>query len=190
MRWKIVGIVIAVGAASAIAPRLILRHRSIVLEGAVMLKDSDPKRESPIAGVTMSVDPGDGVTPAESTTSTFSGYFTLRLRPTVLYGDKVTLRLRHADHQPLDMVVPVAEQLYVIHMSSNRADVPPRRPAERRAGDVVVRYTIENRTAMNIGSGVKTFQVVNRATSLRSAFDLLPDDMEGIGGGVPRCRCG
>ncbi len=56
----------------------------------------------------------------------------------------------------------MAEQLYVIRMSSARPDVPPQ-PARPNVvlSDVVVRYTIENRTAMNIGSGAKTFEVVN-----------------------------
>jgi hypothetical protein len=74
----------------------------------------------------------------------------------------VTLRLHHPDHQPLDLEVPIADQLHVIRMASAHPDVPPRptRP-DVLLSDIVVRYTVESRTAVNIGSGAKTFDVEN-----------------------------
>jgi hypothetical protein len=115
-----------------------------------------------MAGVSINLEADDGGAPAEAATTNFSGYFELRLPPTVGYGESVTLQLRHPDYQPLDLEVPVAEQLYVIRMSSPHLEMPtpPARP-DVVLSDIVVRYTIESRTAMNIGSGVKTFQVVN-----------------------------
>jgi hypothetical protein len=162
VRWKIGGVVVALGAAGAITAVLTLRQPSIDLEGAVILEDSDPKKESPIAGVSVSLDHEDAAAPAETATSNFSGYFKLRLPPTVVYGESVTLRLRHPDHRPVDVEVPVAEQLYVLHMSSAHPDEQPR-PAfpDVVLSDIVVRYTIESRTAVNIGSGARTFDVEN-----------------------------
>ena len=169
VRWKIAGIVAALGAAAAITAVLSLRQpSSITLEGAVILKHSDPKKESPIAGVSVSLDPehyaapAENAAPAETATSNSSGYFKLPLPPTVVYGEYVTLRLQHPDHPPLDVEVPVAEQLYVIQMASAHTDVqpPPARP-DVVLSDIIVRYTIESRTEMNIGSGAKTFEVVN-----------------------------
>ena len=161
--WKFAVLVGALVAAAAVTPVLIQKqkHRSIELEGVVTLKDSDPKKESPIAGVVISAAPAEGATPGETATTTFSGYFKLRLRPTVVYGDSVTLKLRHVDHQPLDLVLPVAEQLYVLHMSSAHQDEQP--PPERNVvlSEVVVRYNIESRTAMNVGSAAKTFEIAN-----------------------------
>jgi hypothetical protein len=161
--WKIVAVVAALGSAAAVAAVLAHRQRPISLEGAVLLKDDDPKKESPIAGVNVAVDPEDGVSLVHTATSDFSGYFKLRLPPTIVYGESVTLRLRHPDHQPIDLVVPVSEQLYVLRMSSAHSEVQPR-PARPDivVSDVMVRYTSENRTAINIGSGAKTFDVPNR----------------------------
>jgi hypothetical protein len=163
--WKIVGIAVVVGAGAAIGWPLIQKNRSIVLEGAVILQDADPRKEAPIAGVTVSVDPGEGIAAPETTTTTFSGHFEVRLRRPLLYGDVVTLRFRHAQHEPLDLTVPVAERLYVIRMTSSRQNLQPESPAQPPmvVGDVVVRYTIESRTANNIGSGAKMFEIVNSA---------------------------
>jgi hypothetical protein len=82
VRWTIVGIVVALAAAAAITAGLTLRPRpprSIAVEGAVILEDSDPKKESPIAGVIISVDPPEGVDSAATAISDFSGYFRLEL---------------------------------------------------------------------------------------------------------------
>src|ERR1700731_4705095 len=116
--WKIVGITAVLTAAAAAAitvglsrrSRAMVKPRPIDLEGAVVLKDSDPKKESPIAGVSISVDAEDPDAPAETATSNFSGYFKLRLPPTIVYDESVTLRLRHPDHQPLDLEVDVSDQ--------------------------------------------------------------------------------
>ena len=162
--WKIAGIVAALGAAAAVAAVLalkqpaisLLRQPAISIEGTVILQDDDPTKESPIAGVSVAVEPDDGVSLVDTATSDFSGYFKLRLPPTIVYGDSVTLRLRHPDHQPIDLVVPVAEHLYVMRMSSAHPEVQPR-PARPDIvlSEIIVRYTIESRTALNIGSGAR-----------------------------------
>jgi hypothetical protein len=167
VRWSIVGIVAGLMAAAvATTAVLTLRPPSLVLEGAVIVNHSDPNKESPIAGVSVSAEPDDAGAPVTTVTSTFSGYFKLRLPPTVVSGDTVTLHLRHPDHEPVDLAVTVSEQLYVVQMSSAHPDVPPlqTRP-DVVLSDIIVRYTVENRTAVNIGSGVKTFQVVNRGNT-------------------------
>ena len=159
VRWKIAAAVIALGAASAITAVLTLRQPSIVLEGAVILDSTEQQKQSPIAGVSITVDREDGPLPTETN---FSGYFRLRLPPTVMSGESVTLQLRHPDHQPLDVEVAAAEQLSVLRMSSTQSDEqpPPARP-DIPLSDIIVRYTVESRTAVNIGSGAKTFEVVN-----------------------------
>jgi hypothetical protein len=163
-RWKIVWISVAAGIAAAVVPLLIQRYRSIVLEGAIILQDSDPRKEAPIAGVNVSVDPGEGRTPPEATTSTFSGHFEVRLQRPLLYGDVVTLRFRHAQHEPLDLTVPLAERLYVVRMvpAGQTAQPAPDRP-NVVISDIVVRYTLERRTETNIGSAAKMFEIVNSA---------------------------
>jgi hypothetical protein len=156
-----VAIVAVLGTAAAAGAVLTLKPQSILLEGAVILKDDDPKKESPIAGVSVSAEAQDGVSLASTATSDFSGYFKLRLPPAVVKDEFITLRLWHPDHQPIDLVVPVAERLYVIRMASSRPVQPPPARPDIVLSDVVVRYTIESRTSINIGSGAKTFVVPN-----------------------------
>jgi hypothetical protein len=172
VRWTIAAIV---GAAIAVAgPLLITRHGSVTLEGAVILNDADPKKESPIAGVKVTATPQDGF-PVETATTDFSGYFTFRL-PQAMNGQSVTLRFRHPDHRALDVVVPVAEQLYVVRMPSARPEILPG-PAqpEMILSDIVVRYTVEARTAINIGSGAQTFDVPNHGNVRCDRHPCSPD---------------
>jgi hypothetical protein len=159
VRWKIAAVATAVGAASTIAAVLTTRQPSIAVEGAVILDSTEPQKQAPIAGVSITVDREDAPVAAETNSS---GYFRLRLPPTVLSGESVTLQLRHPDHQPLDAEVAATEQLYVLRMSPPHSNEqpPPARPAIVLS-DILVRYTIEMRTAVNIGSGAKTFEVVN-----------------------------
>ena len=128
LRWKIATVVVALGAASAITAMLTLRQPSITLEGAVILDSTDQQKQSPIAGVSITVDREDAPAPVAETN--FAGYFRLRLPPTVVSGESITLQLRHPDHQPLDVEVAAAEQLYVLRMSSAHSDEqpPPARP--------------------------------------------------------------
>jgi hypothetical protein len=173
LRWTIAAIV---GAAIAVVgPLLITRHRSLALEGAVILKDPDPKKESPIAGVKVSVAPEGGLA-VETATTDFSGYFVLRLPPRFVDGQSVTLRFQHPDHRPLDVVVPIAEQLYVIRMSPNHPEIR-RGPAQPDVviSDIVVRYTVESRTAINIGSGARTFDIPNHGNLPCDRHPCSPD---------------
>ncbi|PWT84413.1 MAG: hypothetical protein C5B57_04880 [Blastocatellia bacterium] len=96
------------------------------------------------------------------TASNFSGYFYLPLRPTVRPGDLVTLQFRHPDYQPQDVQVTADDQLYIARLSpaNLKARPAPTRP-ETMLSHLVVRYTAEARITTNVGSGVKTFQVMN-----------------------------
>jgi hypothetical protein len=115
--------------------------------------------ESPIAGVNVTVSDELALT---RTASDFSGYFYLPLRPTVRPGDVVTLQFRHPLYQPLDVQVTAEDRLYIAHLSPVHPEVrvAPTRP-EIMLSHLVVRYTAEANITTSIGSGVKTFQVVN-----------------------------
>jgi hypothetical protein len=158
IRWIIAGVmtVLAIAAGTAMFS---LRPRSVTLNGAVLLSHSDPMEEAPIAGVVVSAADELALSRAASD---FSGYFHLPLRPTVRPGEFVTLQFRHPDYQPLDVQVAAGDQLYVARLSAARLDVSPRpaRP-EIMLSHLIVRYTVEARITTNVGSGAKTFQVVN-----------------------------
>jgi hypothetical protein len=158
-RWFIAGIMTVLAVAAAGNAVLTLRPRPISLKGAVLLSHTDPMEESPIAGVSVSVSDELAETTA---TSDFSGYFSLPLRQTVVPGQVVTLQFRHPDYKPLDAEVTAGDELYIARLSVSRL---PARPSAVRPeimlSHVVVRYTVEARVTTNVGSGVKTFEVVN-----------------------------
>jgi hypothetical protein len=169
---KIVWAMIAVAAAVVIA--LLLRahwsrsipvHRSITIEGAVMQRDADTKKELPIAGVAITA--SDGVKSATSQ-SEASGYFKLVLQRGVLSEKPVMVSFRHPSYEPLDLKVQTGrletqDELYIAAMVPVPAKtaVGPRRP-EKPVSNIRVRYTTNSRTETNVGSAVKTFQVVNK----------------------------
>jgi hypothetical protein len=152
--------------AIALAVRL---HRwsqaAIRIKGAVILRDEDSRKELPIAGVTVTA--SDGATSA-TTQSSASGYFNLPFQGGVWPGQTVTLSFRHPDYAPLDIMLGSsfrlsAKQLYIARMVPRveQADKAPGGPAVV-VSNIRVRYTVNLPTEVNIGSVVKTFQVVNK----------------------------
>jgi hypothetical protein len=142
-----------------IAIRIHRRHRPITLRGAVIKQDYDARKQSPIAGVDISSLDGWVVRDAKSD---FSGSFLLTLRPGVKLGQPVQLAFRHPDFQPLDLKVTLSDKLYVVRMMPLHGEVEAQlNEAEVVVGNVLVRYSTETTKTENIGSAVKTFQVVN-----------------------------
>jgi hypothetical protein len=168
---KVVWTILAVAAVVVIS--LLLRahrlesikvRRSIPIEGAVIQRDADTKNEVPIADVAVTA--SDGVTTA-TTRSEASGYFKLVLQNGVLSGNPILVSFRHPNYQPLDLNVQIGrlqtpEELYIAPM----IPIPPKTLTRSSRPEVVVsnvrvRYTINSRTDINVGSAVRTFQVVN-----------------------------
>jgi hypothetical protein len=168
---KVVWTIIAVAAAVVLG--LFLRtnrvksihvRQSLPIEGAVIQRDPDTKKQVPIADVAITA--SDGVTTA-TTRSEASGYFKLVLQKGVLSGTPIMVSFRHPSFEPLDMNVQTGRletpvELYVAAM----VPIPPQTVArssrpEMVVSNVRVRYTLNSRTESNVGSAVKTFQVVN-----------------------------
>jgi hypothetical protein len=141
-----------------------LKRRTITITGAVITKNADPRKELPIAGV--SVTATDGLFVASSRSDS-SGLFTVTLRRRILRGQPVTLRFRHADYQPLDF--PIQDvisknpgKIYVAALEpiAHPAPVSENRPAQA-ISNLLVRYSMKTASTVNIGSTVRSFQVVN-----------------------------
>jgi hypothetical protein len=169
---KIVWAMIAVAAAVVISLflrahwfRSIPALRSITIEGAVTQRDADTKKELPIAGVAITA--SDGVKSA-TTQSDASGYFKLVVQKAVLSEKPVVVSFRHPSYEPLDLNVQTGrletqDKLYIAAMVPVPAKTAagPRHP-EKIVSNIRVRYTTNSRTETNVGSAVKTFQVVNK----------------------------
>jgi hypothetical protein len=169
-RRKLVIWVIAMAVVAAIATTLVLRlHHwrpgSMKIQGAVIRSDSDTRKELPISGALVTA--SDGATSA-STESDASGYFQLTIPGVVWPGRTVNLSFRHFDYQPLDLKLHAglrlsSKELYIGAMTATtqESDIPSEGP-QSVVSNVRVRYTVNSPTEENIGSAVRTFQVVNK----------------------------
>lgn len=166
--WSAAAVIVVGAAAALLTIRAWPRHASLVevsLKGAVLRRDPDPQKQSPIANVRITASGGlssvDGVSDA-------SGLFNLTLRPGVLPGQPVTLSFEHAQYEPLETTSIPEGQLYVIRMEPVVRE-PPALPTQPKGppkaivikNDVRVRYSSKNQTTMNVGSFGKRFEVVN-----------------------------
>jgi hypothetical protein len=91
---------VAVAAAAVITVLIVRsqrwRPRTIAIQGAVIRKDADVRKELPIANATVIVT--DGMMTVR-TQSDASGYFHLRFRENVWPGQTVTLSFRSPDYE-------------------------------------------------------------------------------------------
>src|SRR5206468_8134075 len=104
---------IVIAALGGTLATMLLRHRSersVSLKGAVIKKDTDTKKELPIAQVQIMAAIGDSVNNCKSDSS---GFFQLNLAPGVEPGTSVTLQFRHPDYLPLDLNELTGDKLYV-----------------------------------------------------------------------------
>src|SRR3981189_2144473 len=119
--WTIIAVVAAVVVGLFLRGhrlRSIQVHQSMPIEGAVVTRDPDTKKQIPVADVVITAwDGGASVT----TRSDASGYFKLVLQRTLLSGEPITLSFRHLSYEPLDMTVQtgrleIQNALYVAAM--------------------------------------------------------------------------
>ena len=171
MNWKRLAFAICVGLAGFAVGTILVpkvrqwRPRSITIQGAVLRRDSDTRRELPIANAAVTA--SDGAMSA-STQSDASGYFSLVIKAGVWPREVVNLSFRHPDFQPVDLKLQAglrsaAAKLYVVAME------PAQQPVSTKAArpqsvisNIRVRYTENMKTEENIGSALRIFQAVNK----------------------------
>ena len=153
----------AVAVLLAMAVLVIHRFRffqPFIIQGAVMAENADTRKELPIADVQISVANGMAQFPTKSDAS---GFFTIQLRPGIRRGRAITLEFRNPNYEPLDVHDYVGDKLYVTWLRPiPRAAAQLPSSAQMAVANIRVRYSSKSRTAINIGSSVRTFQVVNK----------------------------
>lgn len=127
------------------------------IRGAIIQQDTDPAKQLPISDVEVTADNNLVVS---GTSSDNSGFFSLSLRPEITPGTPILLKFRNSDFKPLDLQVTASDQIYVAHMAPVHQEAPSHGPEVSVSG-VSVRYSLETTTAVNVGSAVKTFEIVN-----------------------------
>ncbi len=158
----ILGVVVltGVGVTAGLAVRNYRRHRlPNTLVGAVVKQDFDTQKQSPIANV--EVISLDGLA-TQNTQSDFSGGFSLPIRRGVKMGEPVRLAFRHPDFQPIEVTEPFSRKLVVVRMIPLHGELEATlNQSEIKITNVLVRYSTVTMRTENVGSAVKTFQVVN-----------------------------
>src|SRR4051812_5710021 len=128
--------------------------REKALDGAVLVANVDPRKQLPVPNVEITAEAGGRAARAKSDST---GFFRLMLPSLVRPGEKVTLRFRHAEYQPLEITQPLGDQLYIARMTpSNSAPLTPVQDveshrAEISVADIRVRYSVKATTTINIG---------------------------------------
>lgn len=142
------------------------RVTPVALEGAVLRRDSDPRKQVPIEDAVVSVT--GGMSYAE-TKSNASGLFRVTLRPGIKPGQTVNLRFSHPDYKPLEITEYPKGQIVIARLppeatpaveKPNRPDV--KIPDLKIKNDVRVRYSVKVQNTMTVGMLAKPFEVENR----------------------------
>jgi hypothetical protein len=156
----------------------VFQKKSLILKGAIVTNDPDPRRQQPIAGAHIAVrlpsaehtglsrlfktKPADTLPLAEANSDS-SGFFSISLPKEIRRGNAIIFDVHHSDYQSLAMHDYVGNQLYVLRLQSMRRETAPQpRGPEISVGNVLVRYSSQDTSAVNIGSAARTFEVVNK----------------------------
>ena len=138
---------------------LVLLHRKPVrLLGAVLQQDRDPNKQSPLADVEITATNGLG---SGHATSDSSGFFSLTLPKGLRRRQPVVLQFRHKGYQPLDVNDFIGDKLYIARMRPVAQEQSPAVHPESAVSNVRIRYSVKATSDANIGSEVKTFEVMN-----------------------------
>jgi hypothetical protein len=157
--WAGAAAVLGAAISTAVFFSFVRNRKPVVLRGAVMVRDTDPRKELPIADVEITAAYGLANAAAKSDSS---GFFGLKLLKGVRRGEPITLQFRHPNYRPLDLSGLVGDNLYLAHLIAlSKGDQDAENRPATGVGNVRVRYSLKNVQDVNIGSAVKTFQVVN-----------------------------
>jgi hypothetical protein len=158
--WVIALAIIAGVTIAFLFSRLQQKRRPITVRGAVIQRDNDPRKELPIADVVVTA--ANNMSPGDARSDS-SGGFSLRLRSGIKAAEPITLEFRHPNYQPLDMVEPAGDTLYIAKLIPLHK--PPTRDDSRggiAVNNLMVRYAVKATTEANVGNAVRTFQVQNK----------------------------
>ncbi len=162
--------ILAISAAVATATALWLRlhhwkPRSIAIQGAVVRRDSDTWKELPLAGAEVTATEGSSLITSYSDAS---GYFRLVLNAGVWPKRTVALNFQDSGYQPLQLALQLGlgsapRKLFVVELKpipQSPSPGPSHPPAV--VNNIRIRYTLNVESDSNVGSAVRTFQVVNQ----------------------------
>lgn len=172
MRWKWIALsAIIVAIAATTVTVLIVRSRRwnttlMTIQGAVIRRDQDTDRQLPIADALVTATHGRSVV---NTRSDAAGYYHIKFPEVIWPGQNVVLSFTHSGYLPLGMTLHIQfrsmmRRLFIAAMEPEPVAVRTSAEAGRPVSvvsNIRVRYTENFQTDEDIGSAVRTFQVVN-----------------------------
>jgi len=169
--WIAVLIVVLLAASVPLVIRW-QKQKTITLQGAVLIQDTDPRKQQPIGGVFVSA--GElGMSPV---TTDSSGFFVLKLRKPIRRGNAIILRFRHPQYHPIELKEFVGNKLYIVHMVPVSTKIVASNQPQVKVTNVRIRYTIKAMTELNVGSAVKTFEIENKGdVACQGSHPCSPD---------------
>ena len=170
MHWKRWPVWVGVIAVVTILTVLMVRShrwrpRALSIQGAVIRRDQDTRKELPVGDVVVTA--SDGLV-STSTQSDASGYFNLEFRANVWPAKILNLSFRSPGYEPLDLTLPIGlrlatKKLYVAALTPVQAeDETVSNKKLAAVSNVRIRYTVNAQGEENVGSVARTFQVVNK----------------------------
>jgi hypothetical protein len=155
--WGTVVLVIAIALIAII--RNALQKRGVLIQGAILMQDADPRKQLPIPGVDVAATVREMTL---QTKSDASGFFRLTVPRALWRSETADVRFRHPGYQPVHITHPLTDQIYVIRMVAVAAKAVPESSAPQATlKDVRVRYATKATTPINVGSIAKAFEVMN-----------------------------
>jgi hypothetical protein len=171
--WTLVSVIAAiVGAVLVIVVPKIGKVRFIT--GAVLIADTDPRKELPIPNAEIS---GEVAGVTARTWSDANGYFRLTWPGGLWWGQALRLTVKCENYQPLAVTESLTHQIYLARLTPAKANQTPEADSPIASlANLRIRYSIKSTTTIDIGSTVKTFEVVNTANvSCRGQKICSPD---------------
>jgi hypothetical protein len=138
------------------------RRQPVTLTGAVLQQDQDPNKQLPLAEVQITAINALGSGHAVSNSS---GLFSLTLPKGLRRRQQVLLQFRHKDYQPLDVDDYIGDKVYIARMVPLHHEAEAPSHSASAVSNVRIRYSVKATTEANIGTAVRTFQVVNEGNT-------------------------
>ena len=135
------------------------------VEGSVLAQNSDPTKQTPLPGVTVTASTDGRVVTAKSDPS---GFFSLTLKPGVKKGEAVILTFEYPNYKTFEISTNTpGNQLYIARMqplqtepvNNPNGDGSPPKIVEIK--NLQVRYSFKNESTVGVGSLAKQFPAPN-----------------------------
>ncbi len=159
---KIIAAALTVLGIAVVAMVLFHRRQPVTLTGAVLQQDRDPNKQLPLADVQITAINALGSGYAVSNSS---GFFSLTLPKGLRRRQQVLLQFRRKDYEPLDWNDYIGDKDYIARMIPVHHESDAQSHSASAISNVRIRYSVKATTEANIGSAVKTFQVINEGNT-------------------------